>query len=154
MWICLTVWVGGIIFFSVVEAPAVFAVLGAPDSLHLAGDIVSRSLSSLHIAGFICGIIFLLCAFVRRSRFSNALGVLSLVPMVLVGVMLLLTAFSQFWITQGMHVIRTTNPNLQQLSANDPARQMFDRLHRYSTFTEGGVLLLGLATIVLLSREA
>ncbi|GAC1648921.1 MAG: hypothetical protein NVS9B15_07910 [Acidobacteriaceae bacterium] len=161
-WICLIVWIGGIIFFSAVEAPAVFHVLGAADLRHLAGDIVSSSLAALHYMGLLFGAIFLGCDFASRNlmRASNSASqVISrssrlALPAVLVGLMMLLTAFSQFWITPGMHLVRQSNPQLEQMLPSASARVQFDRLHRYSTFAEGAVLLLGLAVVALRATDS
>ena len=45
MFLSLTVWIGGIIFLSFVEAPTAFHVL---PSRHMAGTIVVHSLGILH----------------------------------------------------------------------------------------------------------
>lgn len=153
MWFCLVLWLGGIVFFSAVEAPSVFKVLGAQETRHLAGDIVNRSLSALHYIGLICGALFLLCALsVRRIR--GYIRTRSFVPEItLVAVMLVLTLFSQFWITPGIHLVRESNPQFEQMPPDSPQRKQFDRLHRYSTYTEGAVLILGLITVVFTSRD-
>src|SRR2546430_11739740 len=56
MLLSLIVWLGGLIFFSFVVAPTVFSVL---PTRHLAGSVVSRSLSALHWIGIVSGIVFL-----------------------------------------------------------------------------------------------
>ena len=48
MLLSLVVWLGGLIFFSFVLAPTVFTVL---PTRHLAGNVVSRSLTALHWMG-------------------------------------------------------------------------------------------------------
>src|SRR6516225_5543246 len=58
MLLSLVVWVGGIIFFAFVLAPAVFHP-GILPSRQLAGAVVSRSLGMLHAIGLICGGVFL-----------------------------------------------------------------------------------------------
>src|ERR671937_334613 len=52
----LVVWLGGIAFFSVVEAPTVFHVVR---DRQLGGAIIGESLSQLHYVGITCGLIFL-----------------------------------------------------------------------------------------------
>lgn len=153
MWLCLVLWLGGILFFSAVEAPSVFKVLGAPDTLHFAADIVGRSLSALHYIGLACGVLFILCALAVREL-RGYLRTRNFVPEItLVAIMLALTMFSQFWITQGIRLIRAANPQFEQMPPDSPQRQQFDRLHRYSTYTEATVLLLGIGVVVFASRD-
>src|SRR5438445_12478937 len=56
MLLSLIVWLGGLIFFSFVVAPTAFSVL---PSRHLAGSVVSRSLTALHWMGLVSGLVFL-----------------------------------------------------------------------------------------------
>src|SRR5882724_5038999 len=56
MLLSLIVWLGGLIFFSFVVAPTVFSVL---PTRHLAGSVVSRSLTALHWIGIVSGTVFL-----------------------------------------------------------------------------------------------
>jgi len=139
MWLCLVLWLGGILFFSAVEAPSVFKVLGAPDTLHY--------------IGLACGVLFILCALAVREL-RGYLRTRNFVPEItLVAIMLALTMFSQFWITQGIRLIRAANPQFEQMPPDSPQRQQFDRLHRYSTYTEATVLLLGIGVVVFASRD-
>src|SRR5690349_23015399 len=87
--ISLVVWVGSIVFFSFVVAPAVFSVLPAQE---IAGAIVGRSLGALHRIGLTCGVIFLAATLLGTFRHSRMLRGL-------VGLILLCTAFSKFCIT-------------------------------------------------------
>lgn len=163
MLLALVLWIGGIVFFSAVEAPAVFRVLGAPETLHLAGAIVSRSLTSLHYIGLTCGVIFILCTIAARAevhklivtgdsvRMGAARGGNLSIPLALI--MMALTALSQFWITPRMHHLRATDTALEQQTSAGSGRAEFDRLHRYSTYTEGAVLLLGLGVVILTARR-
>ena len=163
MLLALILWIGGILFFSTVEAPAVFRTLGAPELRHLAGDIVNRSLTSLHYIGLTCGIIFILCSLAARAEVHKmiisgesatlraARGTSLSITFTLL--MMLLTAFSQFWISPRMHRIRSANPDLEQLSTGSGPRMEFNSLHKYSTYTEGAVLLLGFGVVVLTARH-
>jgi uncharacterized membrane protein len=163
MLLALVLWIGGILFFSAVEAPAVFRILGASEMRHLAGDIVNRSLTSLHYIGLTCGIIFILCNLAARAEIHNmiisgesatlraARG--ASISITLALLMMLLTAFSQFWISPRMHRIRSANPGLEQLPAESDARAEFNSLHTYSTYTEGAVLLLGFGIVILTARR-
>ena len=64
MFLSLTVWIGGIIFLSFVEAPTAFGVL---PSRHMAGTMVGHSLGVLHWMGLFSGIIFLGCSMLLSS---------------------------------------------------------------------------------------
>ncbi|MBV8208331.1 MAG: DUF4149 domain-containing protein [Acidobacteria bacterium] len=142
MLLALVVWVGGLVFFSFVEAPALFRLVPA----HLAGLVVARSLTALHWMGMAAGAVFLAsAAFASRGISKPALVV----------AMIALTAILQFGIMRRMEALRAAVPNgdISALAIQDPARQQFDRLHGYSTWFEGGVLLLGLITILLVARD-
>ena len=141
----LVVWVGGIVFFSFVVAPAAFSVLPAQE---VAGILVGQSLGALHRIGLAYGVVFLAATFF--GRFSQAKFL-----RVLVGLMLLCTAFSQFRITPQMQTIRAAvGGPIQALPRQDAGRATFDRLHRTSVILEGIVLLAGIGAIGVLARES
>ena len=149
MLLALVVWIGGIIFFSFVEAPTLFTVL---PTTRMAGDVVSASLGKLHWIGLISGIVFLVC-----SLFYDQLNHGKPRPFaashVFVFLMLVLTAYSQFSITARMRDLRAEMQSATNLAANDPRRLEFDRLHAWSTRVEGTVLFLGLGLVALTARK-
>ena len=57
MLLSLVVWIGGLIFFAFVMAPALFNPAVLP-TRQLAGNVVSRTLGSSARDGFACGIVF------------------------------------------------------------------------------------------------
>jgi Domain of unknown function (DUF4149) len=67
MLLSLIVWIGGLLFFAFVVAPAAFAVL---PTRHLAGNLVGRTLEVLHWAGIFSGLIFLASSLLY-SRFTR-----------------------------------------------------------------------------------
>lgn len=143
--IALIVWIGGIIFFSAVEAPAVFGVLSpVSGGRHLAGEIVGRSLSKLHWLGIICGGPLGLSILSSKAK-SRVLQTRLVVAMVV------LTGFSQIWITDRMSAIRAQAVAIEQSSPESQVQ--FDRLHKLSVITEGAVLTLGLAVVFLMARD-
>src|SRR5207245_2356966 len=103
MLLTLIVWIGGIIFFVAVLAPVVFS--GVLPSRELAGNVVNPTLTRLHWIGMVSGLIFLsssilynLAKFTRPKIFA---------PIhILVLLMLLLTAVSQFGLAPRMHRLR------------------------------------------------
>jgi hypothetical protein len=143
MLLSLVAWIGGIIFFAFVVAPALFTIV---PSQHIAGLVVARSLIALHWIGIVSAVVFLVSAMVSSRGPAKSL---------LVGIMLTLTLILQFGIVRRMEQLRTSVPNadVSALAGNDPTRAQFDRLHAYSTKLEGSVLVLGLITIFLFARE-
>jgi uncharacterized membrane protein len=143
MLLALIVWIGGIIFFAFVLAPTLFTVLPSPQ---MAGDVVSPALIRLHCMGLVSGAVFLVCSLlydrIRYARFR-----LFTAANILIVVMLVLTAISQFSITPRMRELRSSNMN------SVSARAEFDRLHGWSTRLEGTVLVLGLVVVVVTARR-
>jgi uncharacterized membrane protein len=143
MLLALIVWVGGIIFFAFVLAPTLFTVLPSPQ---MAGDVVSPALSKLHWMGLVSGAVFLVGSLlydrVRYARFR-----LFTTTNVLIVLMLLLTAISQFSITPRMRELRASNMNAIGVHAE------FDRLHGWSTRLEGAVLILGIGLVAVTARR-
>ena len=93
--------------------------------------------------GLLCGLIFLVVMFLARAHYRN------IIPQcVLVLAMMLLTAYSQFSIIPRMDTARDSiGGNVDAVPADNPGRQIFDRLHRTSTHVEGLVLLFGLGAL-------
>lgn len=140
----LVVWIGGIIFFSFVVAPAAFSLLPTQE---LAARIVSSSLRTLHYIGLVCGAIFLLATFLIDLKRATVLRAA-------MGLMLLCTAISQFGITPQMQRIRAAvGGSIQALPPQDAGRAAFDRLHQFSVILEGVVLLAGLGAVGILAAE-
>src|SRR6476660_3351773 len=123
MLLALIVWIGGIIFFSFVEAPTLFMVL---PTTRMAGDVVSASLGKLHWIGLIAGIVFLVCSLLYDQLQHGRLRPFA-ASHVFVFLMLLLTAYSQFSMTPRMTYLRF----VMQLNSPDvpgSQRAEFDRL--------------------------
>src|SRR5208282_4170485 len=57
MLLSLVIWIGGLIFFAFVMAPALFNPAILP-TRQLAGNVVSRTLGVLHWMGICCGVVF------------------------------------------------------------------------------------------------
>ena len=102
MFLSLTVWIGGIIFLSFVEAPTAFHVL---PSRHMAGTIVGHSLGILHWMGLFSGVVFLGSSMLLSSLTTGTAKPLA-VRHILIVLMLLLTAVSQFGISPKMAALR------------------------------------------------
>ena len=141
----LVVWLGGLIFFAFVLAPTVFTVL---PTRHMAGNVVARSLGSLHWIGIVCGVVFLISSIVSYE-ISKGTPRLFAARHVLIVLMLLLTCVSQFAIMPRMDSLRASIGEIDTVPIDNPVRMQFDALHVWSTRVEGGVLLLGLVVVYL-----
>lgn len=145
MLLALIVWIGGIIFFAFVLAPTLFGVL---PTTKLAGDVVNATLTKLHWMGLVSGVVFLICSlgynWQKHVQFRPFM-----VSHVFVVLMLAFTMISQFGITPRMRELRSS-PVIMDSSVG---RAEFDTLHEWSTYLEGGVLLLGIGIVGLTARR-
>ncbi len=145
MLLSLVVWLGGLIFFAFVEAPTVFSP-GLLPSRHMAGSIVGRSLDVLHYMAIVSGIVFLIASMLySRMATGNARPLAA--RHVLIVLMLLLTAVSQYAISPKMHAIRADIGVIDNMPPENPQRREFDRLHMWSEKLEEAVLVLGLVAM-------
>jgi uncharacterized membrane protein len=145
MLLSLICWIGGLIFFAFVVAPAAFSVL--PTS-HLAGNLVGRTLGKLHWIAIFSGIVFLVSSLLY-SRFTDGTAHVFAARHALVCLMLALTLISQFGIIPRMDALRASLGDVRSVPIDNPERVQFDALHVWSTRVEGAVLLLGLLVVYL-----
>ena len=144
--LCLGIWLGGDVFLSFVVAPGAFTLLGNRDA---AGMMVGYALARLHFAGIFLGCVFLVARLVRTRDFASLTSTAALA----VALMMVLTAASQFTVSNRMERLKKEMVSVQNTPETDPRRVEFNRLHHASVRYEGAVLLLGLAAMVLLVRE-
>jgi hypothetical protein len=149
VYLVLGLWLGALVFFGAILAPIAFSQLPAlfatpAAGIHAAGMVVGDSLVRLHWIGLFCGLIFLVVSVLARAHYRT------IIPQaVLVLVMMVLTAYSQFSIIPRMDTARDSiGGNVDAVAANNPGRQIFDRLHQRSVHVEGLVLLCGLGALV------
>ena len=146
---CLILWLGGIVFFAAAVAPNVFSVLSAvPNGRHSAGDIVNRTLTTLHWMGMAAGVILIACLLAKREPAAERRS-----QLLLVSAMLLLTGASQFVLIPRMAALRAQLPQMDRIPPSDPLRKNFDRLHHLSTDLEITVLCLGIGVTALTARR-
>lgn len=145
MLLALAVWLGGIVFFGAVMAPALFQILPKRE---LAGAVVTRTLSGLHWIGIFAAVIFLVCS----ALYSRSAGAPFGWRNWLVAGMLALTLASQFGVSRRMQRLRADMVEIDSVAANDPRRVEFNRLHRVSTGLEQAVLVMGLAALWSVAR--
>ena len=149
MLLALTVWIGGIVFLSFVEAPTVFSSV---PSRHMAGTIVGHSLGILHWMGLFSGVVFLGSSLLLSSLTTGSSQPLA-ARHILVFLMLLLTAVSQFGISPKMAALRAQFGDIDAVPATDPGRLQFNALHVWSVRLEVAVLIMGLGVVFLNARQ-
>ncbi len=149
--LALTIWVGGLIFFAFILAPVAFHTL---PSIREAGLVVGAALRVFDLVAVACGIVFLLgTAALFRGAPMRLRGRYEM-EFLLAGVMLLATAYLHWNILPAMESDRRlAGGDMTLVDVSHPARVHFDKLHARSERLEGGVLLLGLAVVFLVSRE-
>jgi uncharacterized membrane protein len=146
MLLALIVWIGGILFFAFVVAPILFTVLPTPQ---MAGSVVGPALTGLHDIGLAAGVVFLVCSVIYNWRRYSQLRLLSATHILMV-LMLVMTAVSQFVVTPRIRHLRS-EPVIAERVPDVTAE--FNRLHRWSTRLEGGVIFLGLGVVGLAARR-
>ena len=147
-------WLGAAFFFSATVAPAVFVVLR---NLHLsnaneiAGTIVTRLLTAVNISGFAISIFLLLtAAFFGRVAARG----LFYAETILLALIAILTAISQWFISPRMVALRASLPApIDQISLDDPRRMAFDNLHHYSVALLGVAMLASLIAFFIIARR-
>jgi len=144
--LALGAWIGAIIYFAAVVTQGAFSVLPSQDE---AGLLVGFTLGGLHLMGLIAAAIFIIASVAMMKSLK------AFVEPTVIGVILMavLTIASQDYVIPRMNVLRTQMVSIQATPGNDPRRVEFDRLHRMSVYLEGGVLLIGLASLFLTTRE-
>ncbi len=142
----LSLWLGSDVFLSFVVAPGAFSVLASRDQ---AGAIVGYSLTRMHLAGIVCGVVLLLARLVRTKTFASFVTPAALC----VVLMMALTAVSQYTVSGKMATLRVRMGLIQATAADSPLLAEFSRLHRISVSLESGVLLAGLAAMYLMVKE-
>jgi uncharacterized membrane protein len=148
----IVVWVGGIIFFAFVLAPVAFGTL---PSTHEAGTVVGATLRVLHVMGLVSGLLFALCTAILFKQSSHATRGRYESQILLAAVMLAATAYLQWNVLPAMEQDRVAaGGNIDAAPPASLPRQHFERLHIRSERVEGGILLCGLAIVVLMARES
>jgi len=148
LFLALIVWIGAEIFFPIVAAVTFNAL---PGSTHTAGSIVGELLRILHGMGIVSGLVLLaLLALAPAWNIYKPRAVLA--PMVLVVLMLVCTAYSQYGIIPAMERDRAAAGGAIDTSdTTNPTTIHFNKLHNRSERIEGVILLLGIATVVLVA---
>lgn len=149
--LAMVVWVGGLIFLAFVLAPVAFRVL---PTVREAGIVVGASLRVFDVVCLACGTIFLFATgLLFRETPMRVRGRYEL-EFLLAAAMLIATVYIHFGILPAMERDRRfVGGDINSVELANPSRVHFDKLHQRSEQVEGGTLLLGLALIILMSRE-
>jgi uncharacterized membrane protein len=136
-------WLGGMIFFTIITAPAIFNVLPTAD----AGKVVSVIFPRYYLLGYVAGIISaILAIYFTISHTQRVWWSLAAITLV---VALALTFYAGAVVRPRIDAVRT----VAEEQNPDPARKAkFDRLHSLSVTLNGGVMLLNV--LALLSTAA
>ncbi len=149
MLLSLVVWLGGLIFFAFVLAPAVFSVL---PTRQLAGSVVTRTLATLHWMGIVSGVVFVATS-MGYSYATHGAAQPFAARHVLIYLMIILTLISQFGISARMNHLRLAMSEIDTIPTTDARRVEFNRLHVWSTRAETAVFLMGMAALYLTTRR-
>lgn len=140
----LGTWIGAVVYFGAIVAPAAFTVL-TPDQ---AGALVGLTLGRLHLMGIVAGVIYLLVSAIWARSAATLLRPASL----LVVIMVVLTFISQFWVSGTMDALRSQMGSVSATPTTNQLRVSFDRLHGISVRLEMAVLMAGLLALFFTSR--
>jgi hypothetical protein len=139
-------------FFAFVVAPVAFNRLSSP---HQAGLVVGGTLQILHWIGLVGGGLFCIATAILWFRAEVPARVGFAMATTLTGIMLLVTAYSQFSILPAMERDRIqAGGEIETADISLPARVDFERLHKLSDRLEGFVLFCGLGVVLVLARES
>ena len=140
--LCLVVWLGGIGFFSVVEAPTILHVVR---DRQLGGVIIRASLTQLHYIGITCGLIFLVISLRLNHIETGAAKFFQLSNLLVLG-KLALTLMSQLVLLPAVESLRS-----RPLTPASIAQ--FERMHGWAVGLEAGTLIMGLGVLWLAGRR-
>jgi len=142
----LGTWLGAIIYFAAVVTRGAFKVLPSRDE---AGLLIGFTLGGLHLMGMIAAVVFVAASMALGKSLKAFIE-----PAVLyVILMAAMTIASQDYVMPRMAVLRSQMGSVDATPGSDSRRAEFDRLHRVSVDLEGAVLLIGLASLFLSTRE-
>jgi uncharacterized membrane protein len=136
----LVIWIGGIIFFSFLGAPAIFKTL-PPEQ---AGKAVGAIFPKYYPMGYISGAVAFFCTIFSAAR----TGHWPLVKILLLLSMITLTVYSSLVTHPKARALRE---EIQTATGNTDVtilRQEFERVHRISVIHNGIVLCLGVLLII------
>ncbi len=140
----VVVWIGSIIFFSFIAAPAIFKMLPR----ETAGDVVGKIFPQYYKIGSFCGV-FAIASLLFLSEGSPPDNW----RLVALGLMTLLTFFSAFRIGPKVRRLKADLRAAEEGTDREEKQQQFSRLHGFSMILNMIVLLVGLIFLGLTSLK-
>ena len=151
----LALWLGAALFFSATVAPAVFSVLRSfqlANASEIAGTIVTHTLALVNLSGFAISLFLLVTAFLFKRR--GASGAAFYAETILLALVAIFTAASQWWISPKMLALRAAMPApIDQVAHTDPRHIAFDSLHHYSVALLALAMLASLIASIFIARR-
>jgi uncharacterized membrane protein len=144
--IALGTWVGSIIYFIVITQ-GIFGVLQSRDQT---GLMVGYSLARLHYLGMVAAVLYLVAG-LALAQSAKAFLQPAMIGVVL---MLALTLVTQLRVLPRLAELRTEMVSVDSTPKDNLLRVEFDRLHKTSVRIETTVLLIGIAALFLIVRNA
>jgi Domain of unknown function (DUF4149) len=136
--LCLSIWVGSIVFFSVVVAPGIFRNLERGQ----AGELLSHLFPDYYLVGALCGGVAL-AVLVLLFLFDSGSRVMRLFQLALVALMLVASLYAGGILEGQIHRLRAERVTAPGRMAREEAGKRFERLHRRSVSLNLAVLGLG-----------
>jgi uncharacterized protein DUF4149 len=137
--LALSLWVGSIVFFSLVVAPGVFSTLDRPD----AGKLLAHLFPKYYLVGTLCGSAALALLFLLFLFDSGSRG-LRLFQGLLVTLMLAGNLYAGLVLEERIHLLRDRRVDAPTQALREEAEKGFDRLHHRSVRVNAGVLGVGI----------
>lgn len=142
----LTLWVGGIAFFSFIASPSIFAVLGTAGG----GKVVRDIFPKYYLLGYGAGGIGTIAAILLTILGAPGQGLITLVLAVMTVTFLYMGRILRPQIIK----VRAHVESLEDPGTDPTTRERFQTLHRRSVVLNGCVLVLGLVTLFLFAWHA
>ncbi len=141
----ITVWVGSMVFFTLIAAPSIFKNLPR----ETAGEVIGHIFPKYWILGYVASFLTLgsLVALAYMQRSFPALRILLLI------VILGLTFYSGLVVGKNARNIKAEIKTAEETVNKEELRSKFKRVHALSAVLNLCVILLGLFLVYLTSRE-
>ncbi len=144
--LALVVWVGGVVFFSFITAPALFGALPRD----MAGRATAAIFPRYYALGAVCGCVAILTSLILRLLAAGESRIW-IAQILLLALMTGLTLFAGLVILPEASKLRLALPGLEGTPEHAAARERFGALHGRSVALNGMVLLLGLGVLFIAS---
>ncbi len=143
--IAIVVWVGGVVFFSLIAAPSIFKVLAR----QLAGDVVGDIFPKYWLMGYACSTLALsTLLFLSYSEDNYPYA-----RLLILFVMAVLSFFSGLVLGRKAAAIKAKMKSEADAETKDALRARFGKIHAVSSVMNMTVMALGVVVVFLTSME-